>query len=299
MTTPKLIYTFGLLWFFLLFLTGCGDEDTSFYEPSISFTPQAKEVSSRASFINNTHDLDHFIVWGNYDGEKVFTAQRVNKINDSWEYSPGKSWVLSANEYHFSAYLPADAGTPRITNNQLYSIDFNCATQQTDLMMAYTTVPKADFGKTVEMSFKHALAAINFSFKLKEGFTYSHTYKVTGIKWNNVYTQGTFALNSNNTITSSVTGQLGETQTLPFTGTHFTVTTPMDSDFLFVIPQTLASASLTFILEIDGVRKEIVKSVSSIQWESGKRYTYTISIDPFEITVQTTPWEIHKGEIII
>ena len=74
MTTPKLIYTFGLLWFFFLFLTGCGDEDTSFDEASISFTPQAKEVSSRASFINSTHDFDHFIVWGNYDGEKVFTT---------------------------------------------------------------------------------------------------------------------------------------------------------------------------------------------------------------------------------
>lgn len=205
---------------------------------------------------------------------------------------------MSANEYEFIAYTPSDAVTAHSTNNHLDNIYFNSKTTQTDLLMAYANVQKANFGKMVTMSFKHALAAINFSFKLKEGFTYSHTYKVTGIKWNNVYTEGTFAINGN-TITPSVTGSLGETQTLPFTGTQFTINTAMESDFLFVIPQTLASASLIFTLEINGESQQIEKTVSNIQWESGNKYTYSILLDPFEISIQTTPWEKPQTEDII
>lgn len=295
----KNTYTYRLLFFSILFLIGCGKDEVSPEIPSISFIPQAKEIQTRASFINGSNDFNRFVVWGNYDGKAVFTQQEVTKGSNGWEYSPLQTWVLSANQYDFSAYAQIGTGTPNISNNQLSSIDINCKISQVDLIMAYTTVPKADIGKKVVMDFKHALTAVNFSFKLKEGFSYLNTYKVTRIKWGNIYTQGRLILNPNNTIISSPTGSLGEMNAITtFTGTSFTTTTAMESDFQFVIPQTQTDATLTFMLDINGESKEIVKTVA-IDWEPGKRYTYSISFDPFEITIETTPWDVPDMKDII
>ena len=255
----KNTYTYRLLFFSILFLIGCGKDEVSPEIPSISFIPQAKEIQTRASFINGSNDFNRFVVWGIYDRKAGFTQQEVTKGSNGWEYSPLQTWVLSANQYDFSAYAQIGTGTPNISNNQLSSIDINCKISQVDLIMAYTTVPKADIGKKVVMDFKHALTAVNFSFKLKEGFSYLNTYKVTRIKWGNIYTQGRLILNPNNTIISSPTGSLGEMNAITtFTGTSFTTTTAMESDFQFVIPQTQTDATLTFMLDINGESKEIV-----------------------------------------
>lgn len=285
----------------ILFFTSCGEKEDIHSKMGLTFIPQAEEVGSRASFINSINDLEHFIVWGNYDGKEVFTQQKVNKTGYAWEYSPLQYWVFSANEYNFSAYLPEDAGTVHIGNNLLSSIDYDCNEQQIDLMMAYTTIAKENIGHIVHMPFKHALGAVKFVFKLKniEGYNYTNQYQAIDIRWGHVHTQGTFTLNSNNTITTLITGSLNETNKLSFTGSQITTSTTMTSESLFVIPQELDSASLIFNLKINGENEEVVKTITNIHWESGKIYTYNIIIDPFEITVETTPWEEPTTEDIV
>lgn len=285
--------------FFIPLISGCVEKEVTGHH-IISFAHETDDVVSRASFINMSNDIDHFTVWGNYDGTPVFTAQEVVRTYNHWEYSPRQQWVISADQYDFSAYTPVGAGTPNVVGNRLSSIYVDCNATQQDLVMAYTVVPKAEIGRTVMMNFNHPLSAINFSLALSGDFYYRQTYKIISVKWDKVYTEGTFVLNSDNTI--SVVRADTAKETVPiteFTGSTLSTSSKIESDYLFVIPQTKTDAVLRLVLEINGERKEIVKTVP-IAWESGRMYTYNVTIDPFEITIETTPWEIPEtGDIII
>ena len=293
------ILPFCILSVYTSVFIGCKSEDEPQNVQSISFSPQTEKVDSRADFVETSNDLGHFIVWGNYDGKAVFTAQKVNRVDGYWEYTPLQYWILSAESYDFTAYSPEGAGTPNIVANQLTSVSYDCNAQQIDLMMAYTAVPKADIGKTVLMTFNHALAAVNFSFKLNPSFSYEHNYKVTSVQWSNVYTKGTFTLNANNTITASPSDEGAMNAITAFSGTSFTTTSAMECDYQFVIPQNNTNVSLVFKLDINGEIQTITKTIPNINWEAGNKYTYTVTLDPFEITVETTPWDVPTIEDIV
>ena len=291
-------YIFATL-LFLPLIIGCAEKTVVRNETFISFTSETDEVASRAPFIDLSSDIVNFTVWGNYDGTPVFTAQEVVRVDQLWEYTPLQRWILSADQYDFSAYTPVGAGVPNVIGNRLASIDVDCNATQQDLVMAYTIVPKAEIGRTVLMTFRHPLSAIKFSLALNGNFDYRQTYKIISVRWDNVYTEGTFTLNNDNTISTNHTGSAKETVPITeFSGSTLSTTSKVESDFLFVIPQTSKDAVLRLLLEINGERKEIVKVVP-IEWESGRKYTYNISIDPFEITIETTPWEVPETEDII
>ncbi len=279
-------------------LTSCESENEPIME-TISFAAQTKEMHSRAPIVDgaeDTEDFNSFVVWGNYNNTKaVFTAQEVRRsaINPTsiWEYTPVKEWVATADSYVFSAYSPSGVGTPTVVGNMLQSITVDTKTYQQDLMMAYTTVPKANFGRTVIPTFNHALGAINFNFSLAEDYTYTKTYTVKSVQLTSVYTQGTFTLNTNNTITPTVTGSKNDVS-ITATNATFTNAQPYVSDHLFVIPQKGDKVTLTVVIEVDGETKTLTQENFSIDWEMGKITTYNITINPFfYITVQTTDWE--------
>ncbi len=285
--------------FLISLVCGCVEKEVTQNHTFISFAHETDDVVSRASLINTSNDIAQFTVWGNYDGTPVFTGQEVVRVDNHWEYSPLQQWVVSADQYDFSAYTPVGAGTPNVIGNRLSSIDIDCNAIQQDLVMAYTVVPKTEIGRTVMMTFRHPLSVINFSLALNGNFDYRQTYKIISAKWDNVYTEGTFALNSDNTISTNHTGSAKETVPVTeFSGSTLSTSSNIESGYLFVIPQTVPDAVLRLVLEINGERKEIVKVVP-IEWELGRRYTYNISIDPFEITIETTPWEIPETEDII
>lgn len=296
LTVYKYIITIAI---FLPFISACTEKDIVNNEPFISFRPETDEVVSRASFIDLSSDISGFTVWGNYDENPVFTGQEVIRVDQLWEYSPLQRWVLSANQYDFSAYTPAGAGTPNIVDNKLASIDIDCNTSQQDLVMAYTVVPKAEIGRPVLMTFRHPLSAINFSFTLNGNFDYIQTYKIISARWENVYTQGRFTLNSNNTITTSYLGAADKTIPITeFSSATLSASSRTESEHHFFIPQSKTDSVLKLTLEINGETKEIIKNVP-IAWEAGERYTYNITIDPFEISIETTPWDTPEIEDII
>ena len=288
----KLIkYTYIIFLFFsITFNTGCEKKEYSINMPSISFFPQP-EGGSRANLIDGAEDIYHFIVWGNYDGNVVFDGTRVSKEDSKWVYAPTKYWNTNATQYEFYAYTP-HTGTATITNNQLSVSGIDLKNNPVDLVMAYTRITNKNFRKVVELNFKHALAIVKFSFKLKEGFSYFNTYRVTSIKWKNVHTQGQFAINRNDSITSHPLGSLGETITITtFKGDKISTSSAMVSDNLLVIPQSTTMAQLTFSLEINE-KTEIINKTIPVVWEPGAQYMYNVIIDPYEVTVETTPWEV-------
>lgn len=284
-------------------LMSCENENGLPSQRSLSFATQVRELQSRASIVDGAEDIadfNTFTVWGNYNGEQaVFTSQVVNRSTANptgiWEYTPPKYWVMTADNYAFSAFSPSGVGTPTVSGNMLTSLAFDSKAHQVDLMMAYIGVPKADIGKTVVPVFNHALGAVNFTFRLKPGFNYVNTYRVTDIDFDNVYTSNSFALNADNTITPGSPGGFGQSNSITqFTGEAFTAEQVMTSDYLFVIPQQSANAILRFTMDVNGEPVELVKENFSISWEMGKKTTYNITIDilqDFTITVETTAWD--------
>lgn len=289
-------------------LTSCESENEPIME-TISFAAQTKEMHSRAPIVDGAEDIvdfNSFVVWGNYNNtEAVFTAQEVRRSATNptsiWEYTPVKEWVATADSYVFSAYSPSGVGTPTVEGNMLQSIAVDTKIYQQDLMMAYTTVPKANFGRTVTPIFNHALGAINFTFSLAEGYTYTKPYKLISVQLENVYTQGTFTLNTDNTITPPAEPNDMASVAIPNIPENatFTLAQPYVSDHLFVIPQK-GSVTLTVEIVVGGETKTLTQENFSIDWEMGKITTYNITINPFfYITVQTTGWDVLEPEITV
>ena len=278
----KYLYIYPFFLVFMLALTSCGKEELTGDTP-ITLSSLAKGAFSRAPMVDSEDDTDFndFVVWGNYDGTEVFTNQLVTRSGSEWTYAPPQYWVTTATLYDFTAYSPQGAGIPQVTNNQLISLDFDSKAKQVDLMMASATVGSEEFGKPVDLPFEHALAAVQFTFQLKEGFSYANTYTFDQIQVGNVYTQGTFALGDNSAISLTLTGNKGETNTIGL------------SEPMFVIPQA-GSAQFMIKIYCNDTPMEIHKNDVAIHWEAGKLYTYHLVIDPLQditITVETTDWE--------
>ena len=258
-------------------------------------------MHSRAPIVDDAEDIEDFnsfVVWGNYnENVSVFDGVEVTRSATNptsiWEYTEEQKWVATAEKYDFSAYSPSGVGTPTVVGNMLKSIIVDTKTYQKDLMMAYTTVPKANFGRTVIPIFNHALGAINFKFSLAEGYDYTKTYTVKSVQLTSVYTQGTFTLNSDNTITPPAEPNDMASVAIPNIPENatFTLAQPYVSDHLFVIPQK-GSVTLTVVIEVGGETKTLTQDNFSIDWGMGKKTTYNITINPFfYITVQTTDWK--------
>ena len=117
-----------------------------------------------------------------------------------------------------------------------------------------------------------------------------------------VYTQGTFTLNSDNTITPPAEPNDMASVAIPNIPENatFTLAQPYVSDHLFVIPQKGDKVTLTVVIEVDGETKTLTQENFSIDWGMGKITTYNITINPFfYITVQTTGWDVLEPEITV
>ena len=94
-------------------LMSCENENELPSQRPLSFATQVRELQSRASIVDGAEDIadfNTFTVWGNYNGEQaVFTSQVVNRSTANptgiWEYTPPKYWVMTADNYAFSALL--------------------------------------------------------------------------------------------------------------------------------------------------------------------------------------------------
>lgn len=93
-----------------------------------------------------------------------------------WNYSDGiERYWSRGGFYKFRAYYPK-AGTEVFasSNASTFVINYNTATQQDDLLVAYNEVdasnPATDLTQPVHLKLRHALAAIKFKFRFEQGY---------------------------------------------------------------------------------------------------------------------------------
>lgn len=264
-----------------------------------------------------------------YDGDAAsgYAGGQQYFVNDvlSSPYASTRYWPQLNDHIMFYAYAPTDVQSGEKDNNgvanyvtlpsdwgenNVPSFDFvvpNNITEQSDLLVSSALVSKADFGKEVDLTFYHALTAVQFkvedldkllikSVELSgvrnaETYTYAHNTSGSGDyedgSWSSTgptdgeyildFTQGELegkdGIENNN-------GFLFQKQD----GADPTVYTLNEENFiLFMMPQQLSEGATVTLRGYDTVREEDVTLSASIggegkEWKKGQLVVYKISV---------------------
>ena len=241
--------------------------------------------------------INHFMVFGGYDGTQVFNNEEVTpNSNGEWTYSPLVPWV-DEQTYKFYAYAPKTitvvptynytAGltfTDFIVNGMQHQLDFVYdASEDISSGVEGTVRPKVQF------DFAHMLSMVQFT--IKSGFPEDVTLTISDIKF--------YGMNSKNTLTN---GTWGGTATDPITegsGNEITLTggtaqatTGTATDYTnncVVLPQNITDLEVRAKFKVtatggsistpEGVSKDITAVIPDITWQQGYRYNYIVTID--------------------
>lgn len=253
-----------------------------------------------------------------------------NTGSGKWEYSPRRFWH-EEGLYEFTAYAGNVASTINTNDkSSIISTDYQIDATQDDLVMAYKQDDMANRNAEhpyVNLNFRHACAAVCLKV-VQNGFT-ENPY-LTDIKVNGIVKGGSLRFGDGNTPAqkesfrwtvaapntttdfyawSDATGFEVTTTAVPVFNDTRTYTNGSATSFTsdangsaIALPQDLtdaASVTFTFVnngIEVTTTKKLLVPDVVT-KWESGKRYIYTLSLEPAKVTVtvRTVEWDEVDG----
>ena len=181
-------------------------------------------------------------------GPNFFTGEKVTFQSSEWNYGPKKFWPKETTvKIDFLAYGPSGVGTVEngvLTFNMVNDTD---ASKQIDLVVAEAELEQTSTtGRpqgTVAFNFKHMLSRLGFAIEV-EG---AESATVTSV---------TFAssMNTSCTVDMKKDGSSGNNLTTIPTGgaadKSYNLTISGENKYMFIVPQTLASASVTINYEV-------------------------------------------------
>lgn len=296
-----------------VFLTGCDSKvSPETEEDCIDFAGTAVQAQSitktGTEFINTSAELcsRSFGIFGfrssdmvNYNTLVFETdaAKEVSYSGTEWIYSPKQKWVRS-NWYRFRAYWPYDARISPGSDANLLVIDYSAITDNYDLQVAYTErYPIAEGVSRVPMTFNHALAALCFKVKFKDGSSTTDAiteFYLKGLKPTGTLVYGLDGTNDNLDDFRWVSNTFDETSEIQkWTGNRAFSADPetvYDNDgIIFVIPQQASSSkgptSINFYTQNGGDALHTT-DIPTEDWQPGKVYIYTIVIHESDIRLE-------------
>ena len=317
-----------------LAFTGCQEEPLPASGDAIRFSVAPAVTSELQTKADPSVEADliadgkTFTAWGSLmvgtgDWEKVFENQpqtvTCSKEGStvSWNYGATRYWNRKAN-YRFCAVFPTTAAIQSGSGSDKVIVEYPNLPGY-DLMVASSPIiaGATNGSNPVNLKFEHAGSAVRFLFAKKAGD--AKTYSVTSLTLQNVSAGGTMTyLGASNDGGASVSWEpdavgnatpwtgapwsvLEETSDAPFAS----ITTP---EWIFVVPQILTEknatttdfSALTVAYTVDGQALEVtlpLKTTNIAKWETGKAYTYKITVNPnaIDLTVDWMPW-VSGGE---
>lgn len=247
-----------------------------------------------------TDNIDHFMVYGGYQDNQIFSDVKVSKnSNGEWTYSPLQKWEDNQT-YKFAAYYPEtltvtptfDYATGSLTftdvvvNNNLNQVDF--IYDKSGDISSETNSPRAK----VPFTFEHMFSMVQFT--IKSGFAKDVVVGISNFKF--------YGMNSKSTLTDGVWATAKEpilvgNAILLKNKNAQAAEAPVDYvDNCVVMPQTFADAtvnveftvtltsseenggSLVDIPEKDRIAT-ITAAIPTYTWKPGFRYNYKVTID--------------------
>lgn len=282
---------------------------------AISF--QTPETRTRATINDATDMTNGFSVWGWYrktdaGPHNVFDGVTVKFDNGSWKYDETQYWIPDWT-YNFYAVYPNSVVSSCTPDGTISVTGFDCSqtgTEALDLMTAQNTgitysggdVPPAP----VDLKFSHELAKVRFVVITEAGVAFINQNKVnlTGVLykgnyssnpatgWTNTSAVTDFNVYSNKQL---IEASVRETELL---------------NEMLLIPQSIGGTNgQNAVLNIEyhygdanSVRSKSI-ALSEIEWEAGKNYKYTLTIESdgriHFASPTIEPWGEAVGGIII
>lgn len=307
--------------------TGCQEEPQPESGDAIRFSVAPAVTSDLQTKADPSVEADliadgkTITVWGSFkvgtaDWTKVFENQpqtvTCSKEGStvSWDYGATRYWNRRAN-YRFCAVFPTTAAVQDGSGSDKVIVNYPSLPGY-DLMVASSPLIDAatNGSNPVNLKFQHTGAAVRFLFAKTVGDT--KTYNVTGLTLQNIAVGGTMtykgASNDGGASISWAPDAAGNAT--PWTGAPWNDVPETTSDvpfasiatpeWIFAVPQDLAATSttipaLTVAYTVDGQTLEVtlpLKTTNIAKWETGKAYTYKITVNPnaIELTVEWTEW---------
>ena len=285
-------------------------------EPNTSHTPIQFGTSVSRAAVNSASDMTAFSVWGGYDNVKLFEGTKVNNTASGWTYEGGDRYWVPDKTFNFYAVHPvfpdggpvasvASDGTISVTN-------FDCSktgSEAIDLMTAqkngitYTgdTPPSP-----VDLKFSHELAKVSFVVVTESGaaFINSNKANLQGVLYKGDYSNKNVPIWTN---TAAVT------DANVYTNTQLIEASVRETYLLsemLLIPQKIGgvggqNAVLNIEYHYGNENSTHSKSINltEIEWEAGKSYKYTLTIESdgriHFASPTVVPWGEATGGVII
>ena len=245
-------------------------------------------------------DIDHFMVYGGYQDNQIFTGVKVSKnSNGEWTYSPLQKWEDNQT-YKFAAYYPEtltvtptfDYATGSLTfrdvvvNNTENQVDF--IYNKSGDISSGTNSPRAK----VPFTFEHKFSMVQFT--IKSGFAEDvvvgiSDFKFYGMNSKSTLTDGVWAAATEPILEDNAIVLKNENAQAAETPVHYV-------DNCVVMPQTVEEASVNVVFTVTltsteesggslaGISGEdriatIEAVIPAYTWKPGYRYNYIVTID--------------------
>lgn len=238
-------------------------------------------------------------MWGYYTPEDasstVFNNVTVIRENSQWTYDGLQYWK-SDKQYDFYALYPtvetltmsgaADNNITCSASGALSITGFD-STKGHDLMTASRTGMSGDTPQTVGFTFSHELALVSFYIQRGGLWETDDDIKVSA-ELSSVSLKGKLMHNAESSLSSW--SEL-YASTLHESGIMLTLETPgkfifnnTEDDSLLMIPQNIESVALSVTYssskQEEQTRSISITSTTILEWEAGKQYRYTLTIQP-------------------
>lgn len=292
---------------------------------AIKFNQFVENNTREVTELDNNNKLNSFYVFGKFgDADNNYDTQIFNNELQSAQY-----YWQAGKYYSFGAYADGDKGQLTTTSGVSFDADNGKLTftnytpdDAKDLVAAVTKMQcnsDASQQEAVDLTFKHMLSQVKFTFNTTDGEEYQ--IKISKLKINAVKTStGNIALSENNNVTINWENTSATKEDYDMYSVISDVANEnkaASSEAKLVIPQdgtdllkvtftaTITGAGLNREADFEatlGVNENIAGTSAANTWMPGYRYNYTATIngdniDPnlenqkIKFTPTVEPWE--------
>lgn len=203
--------------------------------------------------------------WSEADSKKFYWPS-VDKVA-FFGYSP----IVTEAQYEYTS-----PGYPAVS----YTIESTIA-EQADFVVAKEVTGKTIADKSVALSFKHALAQVQFKLKADDS---NLTYKVKSVALKGLQSTGKYSFETNEWVAS---GEANNDYTITYgTVKDVTGSTPVvlaaNEELMILMPQTLNGVTVEVTYStyngatVIGAESTKTATIATAKWETGNKYVYTV-----------------------
>ena len=301
----------------LLGLLACNREDIVSTDPDTSNEIRFDQVATKAGL--SDLQTDGFGVWAicvndaQPNGCWIFDNEYVWKDGDAWKYDGEELWINNSM-YGFFACYPQNVGFEKSTvtvDGQEYPAvvlaDFVTPdSADADIIVAtnITDTTIGGYDETVKFTFKHIFSKINIRVKQNKGTNERDNFIIDKITLRNVKSKATCSYLYSITPQWKYDTAVSKTFIKEVEGDDiidFTTGIMLSEEGLLLLPQTIEPNSIELEIEfrfglegntdISTFETKTYKAYlpSTINWESGKSYTYTAHVSTYNPIVFLAP----------